>query len=307
MNRVIRPLLFLSAILTLSLLATFAKPQSAEPSGTSTSFGSDASPLALRIPKPLSKSEEAALKPKGRFSECQKCPMIVVVPRGNFMMGANAGEAGSFPDELPQHEVTIRRFGAGEFPVTINEWMACVLARGCSYRPKEVANGNGRQAIGNILFDDAKEYVQWLSRSTDRPYSLLSEAEREYVTRAGTTTAFWWGDSESPPDTSYLKPAELSPMRATILASAELKPNPWGLYAVHGSIYDWVEDCWHENYRGAPTDGSAWTAENCDKHVLRGGAAGRSPQTRRSAARLWFGSPNRLVYMGVRVARRLPE
>jgi formylglycine-generating enzyme required for sulfatase activity len=307
MTIVIRQLLLLSAMLLLPLFAPLAEAQSAEPSRISALADGDISPLALRLPKPLSRNEEAALRPMDHFRECQNCPVMVVAPRGTFMMGANANEPGSTSDELPQHQVTIGRFGVGEFPVTINEWMACMLARGCRYQPDSIVMEDGSLAVGNILWEEANDYVQWLSRMTGRPYRLLSEAEREYVTRAGTTTAFWWGDSTNPPEGVHPRSAKVSSSQTAALASTPLSLNPWGLYEVHGSMYDWVEDCWHENYQGAPTDGSAWTAENCNGHVLRGGAASRSPQTRRSAARTWFGSPNRMIYMGVRVARNLAE
>jgi formylglycine-generating enzyme required for sulfatase activity len=306
MATVIRQLLLLSAMPILLLFAPLAEAQSAEPSRISALADRDVPPLALRLPKPLSRNEEAALRPMDHFRECLNCPEMVVAPRGKFMMGANANEPGSTSDELPPHEVTIDRFGVGEFPVMLSEWISCVLARGCSYQPDNIVMQDRSQAIGNILWEEAKEYVQWLSRVTGRPYRLLSEAEREYVTRAGTTTAFWWGDSPGPPEGVYLRSAKVSSSQ-TAAPSTPLSPNPWGLYEVHGSMYDWVEDCWHENYQGAPTDRSAWTAENCNGHVLRGGAASRSPQTRRSAARTWFGSPNRMIYMGVRVARNLAE
>jgi formylglycine-generating enzyme required for sulfatase activity len=267
-------------------------------------------PLALRAPRSLSRHEEAALQPMDHFRECEHCPEISVIPRGTFVMGASATEAGSTPDERPQHEVTIERFGVGQSPITVEQWNACVAASGCSYRPSEEAT-NGQMPVGNLSWDDAEEYVQWLSHLTGRPYRLLSEAEREYVTRAGTTTAFWWGDSTSPPSaTGVVLPESPEPnaMQETALVqSGSPGPNPWGLREVHGGTYDWVEDCWHENYEGAPSDGSAWISEDCRGHVLRGGAIGRSPQTRRSAARLWFGPLNRLQYMGVRVARVLVQ
>lgn len=305
MNGIIRRSLLLLAMLTTPVLTPLAEAQSIELSRISALADRDVSPLALRLPKPLSRNEEVALKPKDRFRECQECPELVVIPGGKFMMGASESEPGSTSDERPRHEVTLEGLGAGEFPVTIKEWMACVVARGCSYRPQSVVMEDGRQAAGNILWDDAKEYVRWLSHVTGRPYRLLSEAEREYVTRAGTTTAFWWGDSAGPPEIAYRRAAEPSSAQEADFASVPVSANPWGLYEVHGSIYDWVEDCWHEDYHGAPADGSPWMTGECSGHVLRGGAASRSPQTRRSAARMWFGSPNRLVYMGVRVARSL--
>src|ERR1700736_3418935 len=93
--------------------------------------------------------------------------------------------------------------------------------------------------------------------------------------------------------------------RERTLPVQSFAPNPWGLYQVHGNVYDWVEDCWNDNYSGAPSDGSPWMSGNCSRHVLRGGAFSRKPQAARSAARIWFGPPNRLVYMSVRVARTL--
>jgi formylglycine-generating enzyme required for sulfatase activity len=305
-NEIIRRSLFVLAML--AILAPRAEAQSTEPSGILRFSDRELSPLALRLPKPLSRNEEAALEPMDRFRECEQCPEMVAIPRGKFTMGASASEPGSTSDERPQHQVTVQGFGVGQFPVTNNEWMACVLARGCSYRPDSVATENGRQAVGNILWEEAKEYVQFLARKTGRPYRLLSEAEREYVTRAGTTTAFWWGDSTDPAEASNFRSVEMSSAQATAsLAATPFGANPWGLYEVHGSTYDWVEDCWHPNYQGAPADGSAWITDDCSGHVLRGGATSRSAQTRRSAARIWFGSPNRLLYMGVRVARNLAQ
>src|SRR5579871_6337268 len=255
MNRIIRHSFLTWALLTMPLFALPADAQSTEPSRISALAGTDVSPLALRLAKPLSRDEEAALKPKDRFRECETCPQMIVAPGGTFMMGASASEPGSTSDERPQHEVSIERFSAGEFPVTMNEWMACVIARGCGYRPQGIAMQDGRQAAGNILWDDAREYVQWLSRVTGKPYRLLSEAEREYVTRAGTTTAFWWGDFPNPAEadgTIFLRPTEMNSAQEEALAFTSLGANPWGLQEVHGNIYDWVDDCWHDNYQGAP-------------------------------------------------------
>jgi formylglycine-generating enzyme required for sulfatase activity len=167
--------------------------------------------------------------------------------------------------------------------------------------------------VQNILWDDAKEYVSWLSRTTGKTYRLLSEFEREYITRAGTTTAFWWGDSATPVqatgyEESKYQLAEMAmPTQEKNVPIPSLVANPWGLQGVHGGFYDWVEDCWNDNYEGAPLDGSAWTTGNCNVHILRGGAFGRPAQTLRSAARLWFGAPHRLIYMSVRVARTLAQ
>jgi formylglycine-generating enzyme required for sulfatase activity len=308
-----RPIALLALLLLASLMIGFSAPLvSAQTIGERIENGvslasTDSSVLDMRLSKSLSRREEAALKSKDRFRECERCPEMIVVPDGSFIMGANADEAGSTADERPQHRVGVQRFGVGRWPVTSREWEACVMAKGCSHRLSQTADDDNDFATG-ILWEEAVEYLAWLSRETGRPYRLLSEAEREYVTRAGSSTAFWWGDGADP----YLADAFIADLIADIgqPTSAATMPklqfaNPFGLYEVHGRVYDWVEDCWHDDYVGAPSDGSAWTTPDCKAHVLRGGAGGRALQTRRSAARLWFGSPNRMGYMGVRVARTL--
>jgi formylglycine-generating enzyme required for sulfatase activity len=271
----------------------------------------------LRFARQLSRKEELALRPLDHFRECESCPEMIVVPVGEFTMGAMDGETGSTPDERPQHRVNFAQaFSAGRFPVTLSEWDACVAAKGCSYRPSGQGARRGRQPVVNILWDDAREYVAWLSRTTGRTYRLLSESEREYLARAGTTTAYWWGDAFDPMQASsaagspMLLSASISDLpqpiaRTETLPVESFAPNPWGFYQVHGNVYDWVEDCWNETYDGAPSDGSAWISGNCNGHVLRGGAFSRNAKTARSAARIWSGASNRIIYMSVRVARTL--
>jgi formylglycine-generating enzyme required for sulfatase activity len=295
----------LLALLISGLSAPFASAQTMQQA--SQTMAADSAVLEMRLSKPLSRTEETALKPKDRFRECDHCPEMIVVPDGTFSMGAAANEPGSVADERPQHQVTVQRFAVGRWPVTSDEWNVCVLAKGCSHQTEIVADHEAEFVTG-ILWEEARDYVAWLSRKTGRTYRLLSEAEREYVTRAGSTTAFWWGDGADP----YLADAAVANLIAdigmsmtTTTASTPHFANPFGLYEVHGSVYDWVEDCWHDNYVGAPNDGSAWIADDCEGHVLRGGAFSRALQTRRSAARLWFGPPNRMSYMSVRVARTL--
>jgi formylglycine-generating enzyme required for sulfatase activity len=129
------------------------------------------------------------------FKECENCPEMVVVPSGSFTMGSPASEEGRGNEEGPQHSVTLAKpFAVGRFAVTFDEWDACVADGGCNgHRPDDKGWGRGRQPVINVSWADAKAYVAWLSRKTGKPYRLLSEAEREYVTRAGTTTPFWWG------------------------------------------------------------------------------------------------------------------
>jgi formylglycine-generating enzyme required for sulfatase activity len=223
--------------------------------------------------------------------------MIVIRP-GRFLMGAPANEAHSTASERPQHVVSItKKFAVAVFPVTFSQWDACFRDNICRFRPPNP----GLAAVGfpvlGILWEEAQEYVWWLSRKTGKKYRLLSESEREYVSRAGTNSAYWWGERFN-----SLKANTDSDRPVQIDANG---PNPWGLYQLNGNVAEWVEDCWNDNYDGAPTDGSVWRTGNCAGHVLRGGGYSRKPWTARSAARNWFGPPNRLNYMSLRVARSL--
>jgi formylglycine-generating enzyme required for sulfatase activity len=269
--------------------------------------------LSSRAAQPLSANEECALKTKDVFKECDKCPEMVVVPSGSFTMGSSGLEEGHQKDEEPQHSVTIPKpFAVGRFAVTFDEWDACVTDGGCNaYRPAD-RFGRGRQPVIRVSWDDAKTYVAWLSRKTGKSYRLLSEAEREYVTRAGTTTPFWWGASISTYQANYDGTFTYSfgskgEYRHKSLPVDSFQPNPWGLYQVHGNVHDWVEDCYHDNYTGAPADGSAWLSGDCKVRVLRGGSWSFEPRFLRSAFRLYHSSDSRDSEFGFRLGRALTQ
>jgi formylglycine-generating enzyme required for sulfatase activity len=238
------------------------------------------------------------------FKDCPTCPEMVVVPEGTFSVGDDAEpDRASFQKnwESPEHTVTIKQpFAVGRFAVTFDEWDACVAAGGCNgYRPDDNGWGRARRPVIKVSWHDARAYAAWISRVTGRSYRLLSEAEREYVTRAGTTTRFWWGSSISTSQANYGEALGKTVPVDTFAV------NPWGLYQVHGNIYEWVEDCWNENYRGAPADGSAWTTGDCESRVLRGGAFFVTSRNLRSANRSFNPASERTTKFGFRVARTL--
>ena len=247
---------------------------------------------------PLSPERERSLKPLDAFSECTNCPEMIVVPAGSFAMGSLTNELGHDSNEGPQHRVTFALpFAVGKFALTFDNWDACVDHGGCAgYRPSDQGWGRGRQPVINLSWNDANAYVAWLSKTTGRPYRLLSEAEREYVTRAGTTTPFWWGNSISTNQANYngnyTYGSEVKGIyRARTLAVDSFEPNSWGLFQVHGNVWEWVEDCFHSDYVDAPTDGSPRTSGDCRTRVLRGASWDRKPAYLRSAARTrlgWF-------------------
>jgi formylglycine-generating enzyme required for sulfatase activity len=260
----------------------------------------------------LSSKREPAIVPNETFKECDDCPEMVVMAAGKFVMGSPDSEQGHNPDESPRHSVVFAfPFAVGRFAVTFDEWDACVAEDGCNgYRPADQGWGRGRRPVTNVSWDDAKAYVGWLSKKTGKPYRLLSEAEREYVTRAGTTSAFWWGPAISTSRANYdgdlaYGDDTTGEFRGKTVVVDSFSPNPAGLYQVHGNVYDWVEDCYHESYRGAPSDGSAWISEDCGSHVARGGSWLDDPRSLRSAYRLKLAAATRFRNTGFRVGRSL--
>ena len=265
-----------------------------------------------RAAKPLSMEEEGALNPKDVFRECDKCPEMVVVPKGSFLMGSPESEAQRGDEEGPQHQVTFaRQFAAGRFAVTFEEWDACVADGGCdAYRPRDQGWGRGLEPVINVSWTDARAYVEWLRRKTGREYRLLSEAEREYVSRAGTTTPFWTGATILPSQANYdatfvYAGGVTGEYRRRTMPVDSFASNPWGLYQINGNVEEWAEDCQNRRYQGAPIDGSARTQGNCTYRAVRGGSWFDSPISLRSSFRSWRTVDTRSDTLGFRVARTL--
>ncbi len=235
---------------------------------------------------------------------------MVVVPAGSFMMGSPGSEEGRFDAEGPRHRVTIGSpFAVGVYEVTFAEWDACVRAVGCGgHRPEDEGWGRGGRPVINVSWEDAREYVRWLSRETGEEYRLLSEAEWEYVARAGTQTAWYWGESESGlcryanGDDDDVSCSDGHEQTAPV---GLFEPNAFGLYDVLGNVWEWTQDCWNESYSGAPADGSAWSSGDCSDRVLRGGSWDYEPWILRSAFRDWDSAGNRNYDNGFRVARTI--
>lgn len=247
------------------------------------------------------------------FRDCSECPEMVVVPAGSFMMGSPESEAGRDDDEGRQRRVTIGRpFAVGKFEVTFAEWEACVANGGCEQEPSDSGWGRGRRPVIIVSWNDAQAYLRWLSGETGQSYRLLSEAEWEYVARAGTTGAFSFQGKITTDKANYAgsytydgSPEGEYRSRTVEVDAPDFPANPWGLYHVHGNVSEWVEDCYVNNYNGAPSDGSAGTIRECSSRVLRGGSWGNDPQFLRSASRLRYRPGYRIYFIGFRVARTL--
>ncbi len=236
------------------------------------------------------------------FRDCDVCPQMVVISAGSFLMGSPESEEGRYAAEGPQHRVEIpEAFAVGAYEVTFEEWDACVAEGGCGgYRPDDAGWGRGARPVIGVSWEDARDYVRWLSGRTGEEYRLLSEAEWEYAARAGTRTRYSFGDDISPSQANYWD----SGHRKTVPVGS-YRPNGFGLYDMHGNVYEWVQDCWNGNYDGAPRDGRAWESGDCSLRVLRGGSWYHLPGDLRSASRPWNFAGSRNLSYGFRVARTL--
>ena len=274
-----------------------------------------------------------AAEPGATFSECRNCPTMIVLAPGDFLMGAPADEPERDVDE-PQHPVTITKaFALATTPITWDQWEACVRDTWCAGAEIDLAlktnpdgtpnenyrdYGRGTRPAVGMSWYDAQNYVGWLNWKTgnDDAYHLPSEAEWEYAARAGTTTAFPWGNTL---DFNYgnfgvrgheirggfaegrdVWVNETSPV-------GSFPPNAWGLYDMHGNVFEWTQDCYQADLSRASTDGRANTEGDCAVRVFRKGTFASNPYMQRSARR---GAPYAATtrgrdYLGFRVAKTL--
>ena len=241
------------------------------------------------------------------FQDCAHCPEMVVVTAGSFVMGSPSTEDGRWEDEGPRHRVTIPRpFAAGRYEVTFVQWDACRRDGGCSHTPGDAGWGRGNRPVVNVSWKDAQHYVDWLSEQTGRRYRLLSEAEWEYVARAGTDSAYYWGEEPGQGRANCNRCGSAWDGTKTAPAGS-FAPNGFGLFDMLGNVWEWTEDCGHRNYQGAPSDGSAWVLQggDCRLRMLRGGSWEDATVRVRSAFRHWEFADRSSDVIGFRVGTTL--
>ena len=237
-------------------------------------------------------------------------PELVWLPPGQFLMGSADDEDGRLEVEGPQHLVTIQRpFAIGRFPVTVDQFAAFVAESGCDAGTTcrqwtgsdwEERSGSftspgfmqsGEHPAVCVSWEDAQAYAHWLSSRSGLQVSLPSEAEWEYAARAGTTTPYWWGISIAPRQANFKASTTGETdcagrhWRQHTVPVRSFEPNPWGIYQVHGNVWEWVEDGWSPTYADAPHDGRALLKGMSSKRVLRGGSWLNGPRGVRSARR----------------------
>ncbi len=240
----------------------------------------------------------APAAPPKTVRDCDDCPELALVPAGSFEMGSNE----MFEFEKPVRSVTIgSAFYIGTREVTFEEWDSCVAQGGCSHRPGDRNLGRGKRPVTDIHWNDAGAYLVWLSLKTGRKYRLPTEAEWEYSARAGTTTSYPWG-SAIDKEKANCNGCNAQPRRQSSEV-AQFPANGFGLYDMAGNAAEWVADCWSENYRASPRDGSAYSPPGCRERVLRGGSFNNDPRYLRSAARFKYEADVRFYTNGFRVMR----
>jgi formylglycine-generating enzyme required for sulfatase activity len=246
-------------------------------------------------PYVLSAENESALRPGRSFRECAKhCPEMVVVPAGEFHMGSPIREKGRFENEGPQRKVVFdKAFAVSKFEVTVDQWTACVAIGGCTWHgPVSSRTGRGAGPVTFVNWDDAKQYAAWLSQMTGKPYRLLSEAEWEYAARAGSQTAYFWGNEVGKGNANCDGCGGRRDNDALQVGS--FRPNAFGLHDMHGNVAEWVEDCVERTASG-----------NCKASVVRGGSWAHNPALMRAAFRVAMPIDERTPFTGFRVGRTL--
>lgn len=216
--------------------------------------------------------EQAGLKAKSLVTGIQKEPDMVPVPGGSYQQGDSEGAGESW--RKPVHSVTIKPFELGKYEVTFDEYDRFAIATG-QRLPEEEGWGRGQRPVIDVSWGEATAYADWLSKQTGTPYRLPSESEWEYAARGGAKQEAWAGTSQDSQLGRYAVFADNSGGRTDEVGKKE--PNSFGLHDLSGNVWEWVEDCEHLTYEGAPEDGSAWLRTNggdCGRHVVRGGSWG---------------------------------
>ena len=242
-----------------------------------------------------------ALNTRDSFRDCERCPEMVALAPGRFVMGMN----GPHPTERPAHTVNIAYpFAIGRFEVTFDEWTACIDAGGCADMPDDHQWGRGTRPVINVTFAEAEGYARWLSRKTGAVYRLATEAEWEYAARAGTETEFSWGNDVGV-NNANCRDCESAWSKIGSGPTGSFAPNPFGLYDMHGNVWEWVQDCWNADHVGAPADGRARLTGDCRQRGIRGGSWYYFSKNARSAWRFKNDARVKSYGIGFRVVREL--
>jgi formylglycine-generating enzyme required for sulfatase activity len=268
--------------------------QSPQPSPSTPPVTQEAALQAEPAASAAPTTKQAALQgaPASQAASAVREPEMNMLREGTFMMGSNDDAT-----EKPIHRVTLKPFAISRYPISVREWNECAAAKACGF----VANDKDDAPVTNVSWSDAKQFVTWLAGATHKPYRLPSEAEWEYAARGGTQTKYWWGDKFQPGMANCKNCTDVAAVEQPVRVGS-FKPNPFGLYDMGGGVDQWVEDCWHRNYHGAPSDGSPWIEGDCFSHVIRSGSWKNDARYVRPANRDSYDTNVRYPTHGFRVA-----
>lgn len=263
-----------------------------------------------------------------QLSDATPGPAMVIIPTGSFTMGSPDTEELRFSNEGPQHIVTISKaFAIGKYEITFAEYDKYAEATSTE-KPGDRGWGvqhwgRGNMPLFNVSWFDAKQYARWLSEETGQTYRLPTEAEWEYAARAGSETRYHTGNCIDTEQANYHGGNRLEGCnntglyRGKTVATGLLQANQWGLHDIHGNVLEWTQDCWHDNYRGAPVDGQPWVPQpdisddfeefepDCPFRILRGGSWSGRPRDIRSATRARNRADFKSIFIGFRIVREL--
>ena len=266
------------------------------------------------------------------IQDCPQCPKMVYIPAGDFRMGDIQG--GGESNAKPVHHVSVGAFLLGQTEVTVGQFRAFTKASG---HKTEAEQGDGCDVFANgswdkrsnanwrnpgfkqsaadpvvcVSWNDTQSYIDWLSKKTGEQYRLPTEAEWEYAARAGSESKYSWGNTASNDYANYGIDNCCSPLAKGkdkweyTAPVGSFVANAFGLYDMHGNVWEWTQDCWNDSYQDAPSDGSAWLSDDCYQRVLRGGSWLYNPYFLRSAYRDWNYAGDRNNFVGFRLARTL--
>lgn len=226
-----------------------------------------------------------------------KGPVMVWVPAGEFTMGSNKQS-----EESPKHSVSVRKFAVSAKEITIAEYSKYAKAEGVKI-PRTKSLDAETFPVFSVSWDDAYNYTKWLSKETGEKYRLLSESEWEYAASGGNKSPFWWGYEMEPNKAHCFLGCNQELNTSIPMKTGSFVANPFGLHDMSGNVSEWVHDCWHPNYKGAPSDESVWEGGDCTQRVVRGGAFISPEQSLRTASRDKFKSNSSYEHIGIRVAR----
>jgi formylglycine-generating enzyme required for sulfatase activity len=242
----------------------------------------------------------AAARGGAEIKDCPACPALVALPAGAFTMGSNSSD----PSEKPAHPVTIGApFAIGKYEVTVQQWSACVSAGACQ-KVALAANTPGNAPVRDVSWDDAQQYVKWLTATSGKPYRLPTEAEWEFAARGGAATRYWWGEDMAAGKANCKDCGQPWNIDGPASVGA-FSANPYGLHDTSGSVWEWVADCWHNNFKDAPSDGRLWDQPNCRVRVIRGGSWREGAAYMVASTRFRYDASVRQSQNGFRVARSL--